>query len=321
MKKSVAMMQEATYRAAENAWKENSKLLQPLPSRFGTATIPEKVLEEVQKLTQRAAKAFVLPYEAFHAKFESSTTPNATYAILDGKDEKTGWPIMYIYCPEWAEAAAELINRSARFGNMKRITSLLYKTTGIKAKEVLVNFLPSLPAELPFQTYFDGSRERVAGLVKLEGAKMYGTPEDEVFAVEYLRKDVPTLTVFIAELDYRADFAKKIVKQVPIPDELALRISEALPHDRYYVIHDEVFTDFERFITQMAYRLKVMDGGALRNVDEGDIVHDLLQGEVPVIRDLFTKKLVLDLDDELPAAILLGNRINVFVPGAKTTEG
>ena len=105
-----------------------------------------------------------------------------------------------------------------------------------------------------------------------------------------------------------------MVKQVPISEELALQISEALPHDRYYIIHEEIFTDFERFITQMASRLKVMDGDTLRNLDESDVVHDLLQGDVPVVRGAFSNKLALDLDDELPAAILLGNRINVFVP-------
>ena len=52
----------------------------------------------------------------------------------------------------------------------------------------------------------------------------------------------------------------------------------------------------------------------LTQVSEGDVVNDLCQGPVDVITGVFSQKLALDLDDELLSAVLIGGRVNVYLP-------
>ena len=244
----------------ETAWKWNAPLLEGVKNKY-RVEVPEKVINQVKGLGQRLAKIIVLTYNDFDDKFKASCMPENTCVMIDGRDPKSGFPIAYVYAPEFEMAAQRLLDKETQRINMKRMASLLKKVYDVQASETFIDFVSNvLPANIPFQTYFDGSRERVEKLVEKDGAKMYGNPNDLIFAVEHTLGGVPTITVFESQLDYEKEFAKRLAKCLTIPMELAMRISHALPHDIYYSVHDQLESNFENYVTKMAYLLKVKPG-------------------------------------------------------------
>lgn len=273
-------------------------------------TAPQALVDYVDTLPSRIARIRMMTYETFNEKFPSRIMPESFGAELDGKDTKTGFPTLYFYSPELSKTAKTLEEKNKKVGNLKRITTFLANRYGEayendKAIKAFVNEL--LPSDLPYTLVADGSRERVKRLLTKEGAILYGCEDNDIFAVEHVLADQSALTIFHSGIDFIGAFAKKLERTLEIGDKLAMTISKNLPHDAYYSIQNRVETNFEKFVIRMAKALKV---------EEGELVHDYAQNEdVEVVFGAHSRELALDLDDERPAAILVGSRLNLFVPG------
>lgn len=303
--KQVAAVKKA---GSQQVIKFNMKELNDFVNKQGV-TAPPALVDHVRNLPARIARIRLMTYEAFNERFPSRIMPESFGAMLDGKDPKTGFPILYFYSPELVEKAQSLEVKKKKTGNLLRIFGFLASIYGnsFENDKALEDFiLDTLPADIPYNLVVDGSRTRVAKLVQKEGAKLHGSSEASIFAVEHVFADQPTLTICHPQIDYVAEFAKKLNKLLEIGDKLAMNISKALPHDAYYSIQRNVETDFDKFVTKMARLLKV---------EEGNTVHDYAQNEeIEVVIGAHSRELALDLDDELPAAILVGNKLNLFVP-------
>lgn len=295
----IKVAEKAAQKRMDSAWKHNEPLLNAMAKRFELTNIPESLLEKVKNLEKEVDKIILLTFDEFIARFDG--TSSETCLAIANEDIT---PLLYVYTPELADKAQQIVN-------MKRISSLLQKRHDLKPSKQFLTFVSNeLPADIPFQTQFDGSRNRVIALANKPDAKVYGDVDGEIFAVEYIWRENATITIFVGELDYKSILADNLVRIAGIPHEVASQISDALPHDTYYGIHDQAFTDFESYVIKMAYLLKV---------NEGDVVHDLLQGNVEAGIAPYSKKMALNLDDEFPSALLIGNRINVFLPGNMST--
>lgn len=266
--------------------------------------------EYVNTLNSRIARIRMLTYTAFNEKFPSRIMPESFGACLDGKDTKTGFPTLFFYSPALSESAEALENKNKKVGNLKRISTFLANRYGeaFENDNVIKAFVSEvLPCDIPYNLVADGSRNRVKSLLSKEGAILHGSTEGDIFAVQHVLVDQPTLTIFHTAIDYVGAFAHKLEKSLEIGDKLALQISKNLPHDVYYSVQKSVETDFEKFVIRMAKLLKV---------EEGDLIHEYAQDEdVEVVFGAHSRELALDLDDELPAAILIGTRLNIFIPG------
>lgn len=290
-------------------FKFNQKELDEFMKKMNIAA-PQSLVDYVEGLSSRIARIRMMTFESFNEKFPARIMPQSFGAALDGKDPKTGFPTLFFYSPELSDTAKSLEQKNLKAGNLKRIIAFFSSRCGksFEDDKILKDFIINiLPANVPFNLVIDGARERVKRLVEKDGAKLHGSTESDVFAVEHVLADQPTLTIFHPEVDYLGTFAKKLDKTLEIGDKLAMNISKALPHDVYYSIQKGVETDFEKFVTRMARLLKAQ---------EGELVHDYAQNEdVEVVVGAHSHELALDLDDELPAAILVGARLNLFVPG------
>lgn len=305
MKYSARQLTASQVSRMNSAWRWNEPLLMGIKDKYNV-DIPEKVITQVKNLENKVSKIIALSYDNFADKFISMAAPDSTCIILDGRDMKTGFPYLYVYAPELDEAIMQMEEKEKQLGNVKRLRSFLAKSYNLNATDELLDFIQyDLPADIPFVTYFDGSRTRVANLANMEDAQIYGSTEDDIFAVEYRLGNERVITIFYPEMDYKSIFAKKLVNRLEIPKELAMQISENLPHDVYYSVYEIVYNNFDNYATKMASILKVK---------EGDIVHDILQGDIPVITGSYSKKLALDLDDEFPSAILVKNKITLYLP-------
>ena len=308
MKFSVREERTAKQIRMEQVTKYNKKELDEFMAGVCINEVPENMYEFIMNLEYRITSIRLMSYNAFQSKFPSRTLPGSFFGVLDGKDSKTGFPTLYIYSPELESIAVKQESDKKKAGNLKRISSFILgrNKLSMEKEPSFVKFVTEvLPADVPFNLITDGSRRRVENLSHKEGAKLYGSCDDEIFAVEHVLADVPTLTIYLSQIDFVSEFATKLEKKLEIGDKLATQLSSNLPHDTYYSIQGNVETNFETFVTKMAYLLKV---------NPGDIVHDYLQGDVEVVTGAHSKKVALDLDDEYPAAILVGNRINLFVP-------
>jgi hypothetical protein len=304
MKYSQRQNDQLTTAQRNNANKWNLPMLDDLKKSFGF--IPAGLEENVRSLNKRIAKIIPLTYEDFDDRWKGVAILRDVLAtkLVDGADKKTGFAILYVYDPKYDNVLREREAERMKKRNHDRLTSLFQKQCGA-TNEALEEFILSLPTDIPYQAYFDGSRDRVVNLSKNEGAVMYGNISDDVFAVVYNHRESQVITFFVNGLDYVRAFANQLEKQLEISEEAAMLVSGALAHDRYYSIQTPFFTDFEKYTTSMARLLRV---------SEGDVVNDLCQGPVDVITGVFSQKLALDLDDELLSAILVGGRVNVYLP-------
>lgn len=308
MKYSARQNQNLSNAQIANANKWNLPLLDGVRNKFGFMS--EELERQVRAINKKVVRIVCMTYEDFDDRFNGVAIlrDKTVIKMVDGEDRKTGMPILYAYVPEYDKLIQEWHMEHLRKKNLERLNTLFQKQNGHEDKRLKEFILTKLPAEIPFQTYFDGSRVRVSKLAELDGATLYGDTSDDVFAVIYNHRDSTVITIFVYGLDYVRSFANQLVKQLDITFEAALKISGAMNHNRYYSIQTPVFTDFERYVTEMARLLKV---------EEGATAHDLLQGDVEVVTGVFSQKLALDLDDELPSAVLVGGRVNVFLPEKK----
>ncbi len=215
----------------------------------------------------------------------------------------------------------------AKKNNLGRITRFFESDRRIcklKVTEELQDFiLQELPVNIPFTIMCEGQDEKVWRLLRHSGSILYAKKEDQekllsedyhhgdvtnIFAVKWSKKDEQeVLTFFIKEYDYVSDFAVKFARICHIPDDVAMKISQHLEHDIYYALKKSIVTsDFESFVTSVAKYSKVEEGETLKDYYSGE--------ELPIIIGAFSHKLALDADDEVPCCVLIGNRLNVYLP-------
>ena len=277
-------------------------------SNLNISELPDAFITYIQNLDYRISGIRLMSYDSFFKRFPDNAKSDSFCAVPDGKNAKTGFPVLYVYCPELVYIVQKLEDKNKKVGNLKRIASYFYKKYGLhlESNPAFSNFcLNVLPANVPFDLFTDGSRVRVTNLAADSKSQLYGSTEDDIFAVAHTYKDQPSLTIFCKDLDCVGEFAAKISKKLEITYELAMKISEALPHDQYYSVFG-IESKFEKYVTLIP---------KLLNCNSGDNVHDLLQGDVEVFDIPNSKKVALDLDDEFPSAILVGNRLNLYIPG------
>ncbi|MBQ9313834.1 MAG: hypothetical protein IJ220_02365 [Clostridia bacterium] len=209
----------------------------------------------------------------------------------------------------------EEIKKRQQEVNDERSTWLSMRLGGKNVPERFVRFQEEM--RIPkMRTYFHGSREYVKALSKTRANPVvYGDMEGDIFAVscenERFEKAV---TFYIQEINYQAEFAARLVKEAGVSKTLAKKISEALPHDRWYAIMPPKHTkdDLLGYAREMAWRLHLKDG---------EVAHDLLQGDL--VAFAYGKAKTKDGKEysptylpiqDAPSAILVGNRINIYLP-------
>lgn len=289
----------------ETAWKNNAPLLQEAFQRYGTP-IPAEISEMVKIKGIQLDKVIPISFEEFTKRWpENKGTADSPAMKIAEACTKSHFPVLYLYAPELQEKVLEASEKRRRTANCNRLCEQLKKVCNVDASDEFKQFIMDvLPVELPKKVYFDGSADRVKCLSVQANARSYGDSD----GVIYTRDGEEILTIFVEGLDYIQSFAKHLVKKLGITEDVATKISSALPHDEYYTVRGFVETDIEKHATQMA---------RLLHVQEGDTVTDLYQGDVEVVTGVLSKKLALDLDDELPSAILVGSRINIYLPANK----
>jgi len=212
---------------------------------------------------------------------------------------------------EAAEKAAEL----QRKADEKRVEWLSKRLGGAEVPELFRDFLEK--ENIPMmRTYFHGSAAYVANLAKYRSNPVvYGQLDGDIFAVasdnERFERSV---TFYIKEIDFRKEFAQRLMEEADLDKDLATKISAALPHDRWYAIMaprrtTEKLLEYSR---EMAQRLHLKNGEA---------VQDLLQGEVKAFtygkarnkNGVEYSPCYLAVQDA-PSAILVGKYINLYLP-------
>lgn len=297
----------------ETAWKNNAPLLREAFQRYNTP-IPEGLAELVKSKCIRLDKVIPVTFEEFTKRWpeESSSVDAPAMKIVEDLT-KSHFPVLYLYTPELQEKVVKATEQRHRTGNYVRLSEQLKKVCKKDASDEFKCFVMEvLPVELPNKVYFDGNAARVERLSVQPNAKCYGDSEQrralDVFGVIYPKDGEEILTIFIEGLDYINSFARHLVNKLGVAEDVATKISSALPHDVYYTVRGYIETDMEKHATQMA---------RLLCVQEGDTVHDLYQGDVEVVTGVISKKLALDLDDVLPSAVLVGTKVNVYLPSNK----
>lgn len=293
----------------ETAWKANSPLLQEAFQRYGVS-VPEGLEEAIKALGKRLDKVIPVTFEEFNSRWPDEIVSNDSSAMkIVDVATKSHFPVLYLYTPELQNKLREVAEQHRRNANCSKICEQLKTYSSVEASDELKKFImESLPLELPKKFYFDGSFERVKRLAAQSNVKSYADEASKNIGVISTRNDEEVLTLFVDGIDYVASFAKFMVKKLGIDEAVAMKISSALPHDVYYGIRGYVENDLEKHATLMARLLQV---------SEGDLVNDLYQGEVNVVTGALSKKLALNLDDELPSAILIDTKVNVYLPAKK----
>lgn len=307
MKYSMSQAQKVETTRQETAWKYTAPLLNEVAQRYGVQP-SDTLIRTLKTLGQRVDKVIMITFAEFNSRWpEMNIQADATVFKLGDTKTKSGFPAVFVYAPEFEEKIKERNEQQMRTANCKRLCSLLSKITlGDGTNDKFKDFVMTvLPSKLPYEARFDGSRERVLGISKRDKSAHVYEYDDSIIGVLHTKNGEDLLTVFIDGLDYKKSFARYMEKKLEIPAEIAEKISDSLPHDEYYTVRKFVDNDFEHHTIMMARLL----GGSV-----GDKVTDLIQGEVDVILGEFSKKIALDLDDELPSAILINGKVNLYMP-------
>lgn len=293
-------------RTREEAQIHNSKLLGEVAKRYGIQP-SSQLVGIVKALGNPLDKLIVISSEDFNLRWPELMKSDDHSAIKLGKrNTRNHISVAFVCSPEFEEKLLERADMFKRNSNVNRLCGILQKITGQENPMFRDFVLNVLPADIPESVKFDGSRPRISKLAFSEDAKVYPYPgDDSIFAVIHCKNGENLLSIFVDGLDYKKSFANHLQKKLDIPMELATRISAALPHDEYYKVRSFVDKDIEHHVTTMARVL---------GVKRGDTVNDLLQGPVDVIVGAFSKKLALDVDDELPSAILVNGKVNLYMP-------
>lgn len=329
MKISAMQAAKAAEVQLENIRKNNLTLLDEEVKKLGITEVPESIHQLVSDVTKR------LSVIRFASASDYPTQPVIT-AECDGialslgePDHKTGFIPCFIFHDEFALRHKKFVNDAKRKSNLLRIKNFLEDSRRkLVCTESMEKFvLEQLPAQIPYVLAADGSDLRVRMLIQKPDAKLYASEEtkkkllvpdeeyvpgqleeNDIFAVEYTYKGSHMLTIYVRSHDFKREQAQRLEFKLKITDGLAQKICENLPHDMYYAIAD-LHTDFKDFVARMA---------SLSYKRPGDTIHDYVSGEeLDVVFWDEIQKNVIDADDEVPCAVLIGPSINVFVPNSE----
>lgn len=310
MKISVKRNLEQEAKRLSDIRAQNLQELNCLKGKLRMSVVPEDVQKLVESQIARVDHIRVMTLEELKAR-----NPNAdetkTVGFLESKNTKTSFPIFYVYSPNLLEILEKIKEKHGREVNASRLSNNLKRRYGIDASESFKSFVMALPAELPSQVFFDGNFQRVHSLTQKPNT-MYYPPlkadNTSYCAVQHYPKlqDIPALTIFVPEIDYKKDFADKLSRRLNLSPEIANAISAHLDHSTYYAIQDTVEQNAQEFARRMAWLLKAKEDDTFTNLISGE--------QVEVFQDPINKEMSLDIDDEEPSAFLVWNRVNVFLP-------
>lgn len=216
------------------------------------------------------------------------------------------FPQAYIYLPDFEEATLQCENRIAREKNLTMVETALRSGFNLQLSKCLKDIISTdLPPKKPNKVFFDGSEVRFKRLCLQAGATCYPV-NSPLVVVRTSRNSEVSWTFFVKEIDYRSRFSRKLEYQLNISRKLADEIANNWAHDTYVSINPQAYTDAMTYAQDMAYH------GRLR---EGQTIHDLLQGELTVVKAIDNQATTyIDIDDEKPSALIVNNRLNVYLP-------
>lgn len=312
-------------RTLKKVQESNAFIVEGMMKRFGLK-VNEELTTLVSQVAVRCGKAIALLAEELQKK-TGEEIRGEHFVIKVGAekrdcDAKTGFPLLFVSSTELEDGVRaerqrhEEKEKAAHQAAIqkewvaKRVEWL--RRLGIEPSETFRRFVRDIP---PMRTSFDGSAARVNRIAKMRsGVERFGEPTDDIFAVAFDNNEgIKEVTIFVKEIDFRKDFAKKLERK-GLSAKLAKRISDALPHDRWYNIFQDIRTGEEvlDYSREVAKRL---------HVREGEKVHDLLQGDLEV----FTFEMQSDDGKTIhpcfikvrpaePSAMLVGNVVNLYLP-------
>ena len=163
-----------------------------------------------------------------------------------------------------------------------------------------------LKVDFPLLVGIDSAYQRGRKIVKeVQGAKLYGKTTDEFFAVKYVWYGEEHLTVFLPGIDYVYDYAGVLQAQLDIKAGLALKISQALSHDEYYLARrSNVHTDPVIFSHAIIKAL---------NPEIGEAVYDELNKKECKVFGYNGKRYV-NFDIEMPAVFKKDRVLYIYEP-------
>lgn len=226
-----------------------------------------------------------------NATFYGEKSKNSCFGCTINRQGQA-FPILLMYIPEWS-------NKAVAKAKLPAVRKHLHTLFQLELSDVLVDIIQNkLPNEVPEHIRFEGSDTRFYNLMNFPGNIVYDN-----LVVEHRLKGKRAWTFFIPEVDYKAHFVHHIMNVLNIEKDLATQISNSWTHDTYISVQPEVAYDAKKYASDLVF---------FAEAKEGDFITDLLQGEVEVVSH--RGKLYLDIDDELPSAIIIKGRLNVYVP-------
>ncbi|MBO5141852.1 MAG: hypothetical protein J6C46_02425 [Clostridia bacterium] len=205
-------------------------------------------------------------------------------------------PNLFLYVPE----LSEIVQKRNKVTTVR--TALKGKFGLALPQEYEAVIRDSLPDELPKEIRFEGSEARFKNLAERGGVVMHNG-----IVIEHTIKDASAWTFLMPGIDYKGAFANHLANVLNIDIQLAEKISANWDHSSYITVHNELYSDAQVYASNMAFH---------SGLASEEIIHDLLQGDVQVATN-FRGKLYLDIDDELPSAVIVKGRMNVYVPPKK----
>lgn len=207
---------EALEKQRQNAWNHNKNVVEKFKKYFGLTELPAELTEQIKLVSQKFEKMFLIPFEEFQARFDGDA--NQICMALADEDQTTGIPLLYVYVPG-------LSDKKARTANVNKIARHFKNTFEVEASEELKNFIFELPGNIPHKASFWGVREHVKKFTENPDAKLYGDVDANIFAVEYVWNDEPSIAFYISNLEFSPVFYNKVKNSYDFPEEIAKRIS------------------------------------------------------------------------------------------------
>ena len=107
MKYSMSQAQKVETTRQETAWKHTAPLLNEASQRYGVQP-SDTLIRTLKALGQRVDKVFMVPYAEFNSRWpEMNIQADATALRLGDTKTKTGFPVVFVYSPEFEEKIKE----------------------------------------------------------------------------------------------------------------------------------------------------------------------------------------------------------------------
>ena len=280
----------------EFARRENEKLFKEALRANGYVNAPEELEKlfkenELPRLNAVVFTSYTKATEASDCKIFGIKDRNHFFLSLIQEKGKP-FPTLYIYSHQlnkskWVEEVMKTITTQLRIRYNLGVPEYVYNT--LKEIPYTSDSIPNLR--------FDGSKKRVMKLSQQPDAVIYG---ECICAYHNSGIGMDEWTVYIAEIDPYLSMTKYIMSKTGMDEELAAKIAEAVGCEDYFLISKPSNNALE-YAKNMARFLKV---------SEDDEVNCLMQGKLGVFCDE-DGNLAVDIDDELPAVIIVPNNNSV----------